>query len=71
MGEALLVRRIGLARMSTQHAVDLQLLTEAQADAIWREAEARHPALADLGASVLEEAPPALPAEASCGDQVA
>jgi hypothetical protein len=71
MGEPLLVRRIQLACMSTQHAIDLQLLTEEQAEAIWQHAETRHPALAALAASVLEEASPGLPAEASFGDQVA
>ncbi len=71
MGEALLVRRIELACMSTQHAIDLQLLTEEEAGAIWHGAEARHPALAELVASVLEEASPALPAEPPVGDQVA
>ena len=71
MGEPLLVRRIELACMSTQHAIDLELLTEEQASRIWREAETRHPALAELVASVLEEASAGLPPEASCGGQVA
>ena len=71
MGEPLLVRRIELACMSTQHAIDLQLLTAEQAAGIWREAETRHPALAELAASVLEEAAARLPAQPAFGDQLA
>jgi hypothetical protein len=70
MGEALLTRRIQLAHMSTQHAVDLHLLSEDEASAIWRDAELRHPALAEL-ASVLEEAASGLPPEPALGDKFA
>ena len=71
MGEALLVRRIELAHMSTQHAIDLHLLTEDEAAAIWRDAERRHPALAQFDGSVLEEAAARLPAQPAFGDQLA
>ena len=34
-----------LASVATMHAVSLELLTTAQAERVWREAEERHPAL--------------------------
>jgi hypothetical protein len=45
-GETLLRRRIELALGATQHAVEMELLSDAEAAEIWAEAERRHPALA-------------------------
>ena len=70
-GEALLLHRIELAHMSTQHAIDLGLMTKSEAAEIWRAAERRHPALADLGRLVVEEAAPALPPQPTLREHLA
>jgi hypothetical protein len=70
-GEALLLHRIELAHASTQHAIELGLMTQSEALAIWRRAKHEHPALADLERLVLEEAAPALPAETTLREHLA
>jgi hypothetical protein len=70
-GEALLVHRIELAQMSTRHAIDLGLMTTSEAAQIWREAQRRHPALAELGRLVGEEAATALPPQAAVREHLA
>jgi hypothetical protein len=47
------------------------LITKSDAAAIWREAERRHPALAELGALVAEEAAPALPPQPTLREHLA
>jgi hypothetical protein len=70
-GEALLLHRIELAQMSTQHAIDLGLMTESEAAEIWRRAECRHPALAELGQLVGEEAASGLPPQPTLREHLA
>jgi hypothetical protein len=47
-------RLVELASVATMHAVALELLQAEKADAIWREAHARHPELPEVAIKLTE-----------------